>query len=146
MGLIIELLQVLGPIKEVTTCLKGSKYTTYSLKYRLIQSLKKRFKLQRVLSDNELLNFDSEEDIFDSIEFEEENNQIQNKNINIPVNTNKLLNQVKKNMYQALCHYFPTPSSEKFLSALLDPRCKKLDDIDHSIYLDAKNKLYELTR
>ena len=39
--LIIELLQVLGPIEEVTTCLGGSKYTTHSLLYRLIQSLKK---------------------------------------------------------------------------------------------------------
>ena len=40
-SLIIELLQVLGPIEEVITCLRGFKYTTYSLKYRLIQSLKK---------------------------------------------------------------------------------------------------------
>jgi len=47
-------------------------------------------------------------------------------------------------MYKALCHYFPIPPSEKLLSALLDPRCKKLDDFDHSIYLDVKNKLYEL--
>jgi hAT family C-terminal dimerisation region len=47
-------------------------------------------------------------------------------------------------MYQALCHYFPIPPSEKLLSALLDPRCKKLDDFDHSTYLDVKNKLCEL--
>ena len=31
--LIIELLQVLGLIEEVTTCLRGSNYTTHSLLY-----------------------------------------------------------------------------------------------------------------
>ena len=31
--LIIELLQVLGTIEEVTTCLGGSKYVTHSLLY-----------------------------------------------------------------------------------------------------------------
>ncbi len=34
--LIIELLQVLGSIEEVTTCLGGSNYTTHSLLYWLI--------------------------------------------------------------------------------------------------------------
>lgn len=135
--LIIDLLQVLGPIEEVTTCLGGSKYTTHSLLYRLIQGLKKRFKPQRVLSVNEL-DFDSEEDTF------EDNVESENHNINTPVNTYNILNQVKKSMYQALCHYFPIPSSEKLLSALLDPRCKKLDDFDHSTYLDVKSKLCEL--
>jgi hypothetical protein len=114
--LIIELLQVLGPIEEVTTCLGGSKYTTHSLLYRLIQSLKKRFKLHRVLNNE--LNFDTDDDVFenDDIEYEnqeecvEENNQIK---INLPVNTNNILNQVKKNMYQAHCYYFPTPAPEE---------------------------------
>jgi hypothetical protein len=139
--LIIDLLQVLGPIEEVTTYLGGSKYITHSLLYRLIQSLKKRFKPQRLLN-NEELDFNSEDDIFDYGEFE--NQDIESNNIDLPVNTDNIVNQVKKNMYQALNHYFSTPSSEKFLSALLDPRCKRLDDIDYSIYLDVKNKLYEL--
>ena len=34
--LIIELLQVLGSIEEVTTCLEDSNYTTHSLLYWLI--------------------------------------------------------------------------------------------------------------
>lgn len=144
--LIIELLQVLGPIEEATTCLGGSKYTTYSLLYRLIESLKKRFKLN-VTSNNEL-DFDTEDDIFEELEnqeeFNNENNQTQKEKINIPVNTNNLLDQVKKNIYQALCHYFPTPSTEKLLSALLDPRCKKLEDFDYSIRLEVENKLHEL--
>ncbi len=148
--LIIELLQVLGPIEEVTTCLGSSKYVTHSLLYRLIQNLKKRFKLH--ITTNDELNFDAQNDIFEDNMIEPENqekcnkkdNQTQNMKINMPVNTNNLLNQVKKNMYQALCHYFPAPPPEKLLSALLDPRCKKLEDIDHLTHLEVKDKLHEI--
>ena len=153
--LIIELLQVLGPIEEVTTCLGGSNYTTHSLLYWLIQGLKKRFKLYKV-SNNEL-DFNTEcDDVFENNEFDniesenqeeysdEDGQQTQKVKINTPVNTNNLLNQVKKNMYKALCYYYPTPSSEQLLSALLDPRCKKLEFVDFSTRLDVENKLREL--
>src|SRR4051812_11322189 len=107
--LIIELLQVLGPIEEVTTCLEDSKYTTHSLLYWLIQSLKKRFKLHRVLNNE--LNFDTDDDVFenDDIEYEnqeecvEKNNQIK---INLPVNTDNILNQVKKHVSGTLLLFF----------------------------------------
>lgn len=144
--LIIDLLQVLGPIEEATTCLGGSKYITHSLLYRLIENLKKRFKPNR--NDRIELDFNTEDDIFDDnfeFEYQEEfNNEENEENINTPVNTNNLLNQVKKNIYQALCHYFPIPSSEKLLSTLLDPRCKKLEDFDYSVRLDVESKLREL--
>ena len=123
--LIIELLQVLGPIEEVTTYLGGSKYTTHSLLYRLIQGLKKRFRLQN--TSNVELDFNTEYDAFEDNEFddigsenqEEHNNenrqQTQKSKIDTPVNTNNLLNKVKKNMYKALCHYYPTPPPEQLL-------------------------------
>lgn len=141
--LIIELLQVLGPIEEVTTCLGASKYVTYSLLFRLIQRLKQRFRLNRIINDE--LNFEDDDDVFDNDDVDFENQEDNNQhNINTPVDTTNLLNTVKKNMYQALCYYFSTPSIEKLLSALLDPRCKKLEDIDTSIRLDVENKLREL--
>lgn len=140
--LVIELLQVLGPIEEVTTCLGGSKYVTYSLLFRLIQSLKKRFRSNRV-TNNEL-DFE-EEDVFNNDDFDFENQEDSNQyNINTPVDTTNLLNVVKKNMYQALCYYFPSPAPENLLSALLDPRCKKLEEIDNSTRLNVENKLHEL--
>jgi hypothetical protein len=145
-NLIIELLQVLGPIEEATTCLGGSKYVTHSLLYRLIENLKKRFKPNKNDRISNELDFNTEDDIFDEFEYQEEFNNDQNDqdNINIPVNTYNLLNQVKKNIYQALCHYFPIPSSNKLLSTLLDPRCKKLEDFDYLVRLDVENKLREL--
>lgn len=140
---IIDLLQVLGPIEEVTTCLGGSKYVTYSLLFRLIQSLKQRFRLNRTINNE--LNFEEEDDVFDNddVDFENQEDSDQH-NINTPVDTINLLNLVKKNMYQALCYYFPTPTFEKLLPALLDPRCKKLEDFDNSIRLNVENKLREL--
>ena len=66
--LIIELLQVLESIEEVTTCLRSSNYTTHSLLYWLIQGLKKRFKPYKV-SNNEL-DFNVEcDDVFENNEF-----------------------------------------------------------------------------
>ena len=51
---------------------------------------------------------------------------------------------MKKNIYKALCYYYPTPSSEQLLSALLDSRCKKLEFVNFLICLDVENKLREL--
>ena len=141
--LIVELLQILGPLEEATTCLGGSKYITYSLLFRLIQSLKKRFMPNRVVNNE--LNFEEEEDVFDNDDFDFENQEDSNQyNINTPVDTTNLVNVVKKNMYQALCYYFPPPTPENLLSTLLDPRCKKLEDIDNSTRLNVENKLREL--
>jgi hypothetical protein len=74
--LIIDLLQVLGPIEEVTTCLGGSKYVTYSLLFRLIQSLKQRFRLNRTINDE--LNFEEEDDVFNNDDFDFENQEDSN--------------------------------------------------------------------
>jgi hypothetical protein len=143
--LIIELLQVLGPIEEATTCLGGSKYTTHSLLFLLIEKLKKLFKPNNNDRSYELDFNTDDDDIFENFEFEyQEFNNDDEDNVNTPVNTNNLLNQVKKNIYHALCHYFPIPLSDKLLSTLLDPRCKKLEDFDYLVRLDVENKLREL--
>ena len=93
-------------------------------------------------ANNDELNFNIEDNIFENDDIELENQEINS--INTPVNTNNLLNTIKKNMYQALCYYFPIPSTEKLLSAFFDPCCKKLDDFDNLIYRDVENKLREL--
>ncbi|GES97438.1 zinc finger BED domain-containing protein 1-like [Rhizophagus clarus] len=87
--LIIELLQVLGPIEEATTCLGGSKYTTHSLLYRLIESLKKRFKPNKNdRISNDKLDFNTEDDVFDEDnDFEFEFNNDENTQIQININT-----------------------------------------------------------
>ncbi|CAB5350312.1 unnamed protein product [Rhizophagus irregularis] len=46
--------------------------------------------------------------------------------INTPVDTYDLLDQIKKILYGALIHYFNPTSSEALLAALLDPRFKNL--------------------
>ena len=70
--LIIDFLQVLEQIKEVTTYLGGSKYVTYSLLFRLIQSLKQRFRSNRTINNE--LNFE-EEDVFDNDDVDFENQE-----------------------------------------------------------------------
>ncbi len=47
-------------------------------------------------------------------------------------------------MYKALCYYYPIPSSEQLLLALLNSHYKKLEFVDFSTRLNVENKLREL--
>ena len=141
--LIKDLLQVLGPFEEATTYLGGSFYATHSLLYRLIKNLKKKFaplsrerpRYDEINSTNDIFE-DLDEEPLDELEQsqkEQPEDKIQQDHytkINTPVNTYGLLNKVKKKIYDALCLYYPEPNPEKWISALLDPRCKALDFLD----------------
>ena len=62
-------------------------------------------------------------------------------NINIPQNTNCLVDKIKNALYIAMKQYYIIPSDEMILSAILDPRCKKLAFATHEQRIDAENKL-----
>jgi len=74
--LIQDLLQVLGPIEEVTTFLGGSFYVTHSIMNRLIKQLMQKFTPD--IEEPDTTNFDNYEDAF--INHEEVSSQHNNIN------------------------------------------------------------------
>ncbi|CAI2188094.1 14150_t:CDS:2, partial [Funneliformis geosporum] len=71
-------------------------------------------------------------------------NQQRQMKLNTSVNTAGLLNKVKKNIYISLCYNYPEPTSQEWISALLDPQCKSLDSLDITTRLMVKNTLRNL--
>ncbi|UZO15173.1 uncharacterized protein OCT59_006606 [Rhizophagus irregularis] len=64
-----------------------------------------------------------------------------NREINTPINTRNILDQVKKNLYDAMIHYFNPASSEALLAVLLDPHFKKLQSFTPDQKQVAENEL-----
>ncbi|CAG8683391.1 12307_t:CDS:2, partial [Funneliformis caledonium] len=62
-------------------------------------------------------------------------------NINFPQDTDGLVDKVKNALYIAMERYYNIPVDEIILSALLDPRCKKLTFANHDQRINAENKL-----
>jgi len=102
---------------------------------RLIKQLMQKFTPD--IEEPDTTNFDNYEDAF--INHEEVSSQ--HNNINRPLETAGLLKKVKKRLYEALLHYFPDPSGDEWLSALLDPRSKSLDFLDSYDKLEAEQYL-----
>ncbi|GBC46886.2 zinc finger BED domain-containing protein 4-like [Rhizophagus irregularis DAOM 181602=DAOM 197198] len=60
--------------------------------------------------------------------FDEENqDEIPNDDINKPVNTYGLINEIKSILYTNLIKYYPTITTDALISPILDPRFKSLD-------------------
>ena len=142
--LLQELIIVLTPFEQATRHLGREKYITHSIMYPLIKEIKRQLlsssNLSNISSPPNELNFEDVEEVFVLItEVEEsENNEIdqnnhnQNKqnriNLNQPLNTKDMLDQVKKNLYDAMCFYWQFLSEDYMLSAILDPRIKRVND------------------
>src|SRR5256714_11030623 len=55
------------------------------------------------------------------------NNQTENKiDLNKPLETEDILNEVKKNLYNSMCYYWECTTDDNLLSTILDPRVKSM--------------------
>jgi hypothetical protein len=133
-----NLVDLLSILEEATTILGGSNYVTLSLMYPTISELKNHFSSNNNNTENiDLTNnttiFDNEEEEEDYFE-ESDNNtdEIVNPithhriNINQPMSTEGIINQVKSIISQALDKYWDVPSEIGLKAAYLDPRFKNL--------------------
>jgi hypothetical protein len=109
----------LSAFAEATTELGGSKYVTSSLHARLIIEI---IKILRTSSQYTPV-IDDEDDAF----HEEIQDEAPNDDINRPVNTYGLIDEIKSILYTNLIKYYPTITTEVLISSILDPRFKSLD-------------------
>ncbi len=125
---------------NATDYLKGSKYCTYSSINPAIIELTKLVH-PALINNSNLTDIDFNKTIN---AFEEVSELDRDKEINIPVNTYNLLEQIKKNLYEALIHYFDSTSPEALLVAFLDPCFKKLQSFTQDQKQDAKYELQKV--
>ncbi len=134
--LIHDLKEILTYFAEAIDYLGGSKYCTYSSINPTITLI--MMKICPLTNSTINFNLDEIGDAFDEI-LELERDET---NINTPIETQGLFDQIKKNLYKALIHYFNPTSSEALLAALFDPRFKKLKFAMQEQKKDAENELY----
>jgi hypothetical protein len=150
--LLQELILILGPFEEATRYLGGEKYITYSIMNPIIKQIKTLL-LSSISSPTStsptssfntpeiLQEIEAADDVFviiEEVEIQENevivnnnNNQTQNKiNLNRPFETKDVLDNVKKNLYNAVCHYWNFTSDDNLLSTILDPRIKSMGKKD----------------
>lgn len=133
--LLVDLKEILSLFAEATTELGGSKYVTNSLRVRILIEIIKT--LTTNSSDNSI-DIDEQEDAF-----EDEENQ-GNFNINEPVLTFGLLDEVKSKLYKNLKKYYPTLTTETLIPSILDPRFKSLDFAFEEQKFKTEQHLHEL--
>jgi len=153
--LLQELILVLGPFEEATCYLGGEKYSTYSIMNPIIKEIKNLLLSNSSSSSRsisppstsissfntpeifqEIENADDVFVIIEEVEIQEneaivkkKNNQIQSKiDLNKPFETKDVLNEVKKNLYNAMCHYWNFISDDILLLTILDPRIKTMEN------------------
>ena len=121
-SLILDLTEILSHFADATDYIGGSKYCTYSSMNPTIIEIIKQVRLSLSNNNNfSNINLDKTADAFGDVSELEKDREI-----NMPVNTHNLLDQIKKNLYDAMIHYFNPISFEALLAALLDPCFKKL--------------------
>src|SRR6266540_620725 len=98
--LLRDLIPILGPFEEVTRYLGGSNYSTHSIMKPLITK------------------------IIDNLKPESESSTT---NIDRPMQTSEILEEVKKTLYYAMLFYWKKDRMISYLPSILDPRIKKLD-------------------
>ena len=101
-SLILDLTEILSHFADTTNYLGGSKYCTYSsMNSTIIEIMKHVYPSSR--NNSNLINMDVDKtaDAFGEISKLEKDREI-----NIPVNTHNLLDQIKENLYNALIYYF----------------------------------------
>src|SRR5581483_4165719 len=143
--LLQELILVLGPFEEATCYLGGEKYSTYSIMNPIIKEIKNLLLSNSSSSSRsisppstsissfntpeifqEIENADDVFVIIEEVEIQEneaivkkKNNKIQSKiDLNKAFETKDVLNEVKKNLYNAMCHYWNFISDDILLSTI----------------------------
>lgn len=120
--LLIDLKEILSLFAEATTELGGSKYITNSLRVRMLIEI---IKTLTTSSLDNYINVDEQEDAFENDE--ENQNSTSNFNINEPVLTFGIFDEVKSKLYSNMKKYYPTLTTEPLIPSILDPRFKSLD-------------------
>ena len=118
--LLDELCNILAPFEKATRDFSGSTYVTLSQMIPIITNLTnslKPFSLyeEHEEPDDKTINSDSEESLI---------NQQAEMDYN---NISEVLENVKKNIYESLKHYWAMPNEFGMIAALLDPRYKDLN-------------------
>jgi len=145
-----ELILILGPFEEATRYLGGEKYITYSIMSPIIEQIKNllltpnsrsptptsptstspitSFNTPEILQEIE--NADNVFVLIEEIEMQENDTVKKNNNnkidLNTPFENKEILDEVKKNLYNAMCYYWNFTSDDSLLSTILDPRVKSM--------------------
>ena len=135
--LILDLTEILSRFADATDYLGGSKYCTYSSINPTIIELMKW--VRPASYNNNSIDTNMIDRTIDA--FGEVSEPAEKEKIDMPVETHNLLNQIKKDLYEALIHYFDPMSSEALLAAILDPRFKKLTSFTQSQKQEAEYQL-----
>ncbi len=147
--LLQELILVLGPFEEATKYLGGEKYVTHSIMHPIIKEIKRILLLSTTSTsistsptlDEILLEIENADDVFvviEEVEIQEsiskkDDNQKKNKfDLNKPLETQNKLDEVKKNLYNAMCFYWEFLPEEYLISTILDPRIKCMNEEDEN--------------
>ena len=135
--LLKQLTKILQPFYDATKLLGGEKYATASFMYYVVATLQ----IKVILKEVEVIDLTNDnDDAFDDVELEDDNdnnviimNESANKKRKIkikdPLNCEGKEEEVKRNLYHLLCHYWENPAKEEMISALLDSRVKGLNFI-----------------
>lgn len=134
--LLVDLTEVLSIFADVTTELGGSNYVTSSLCVRMLIEI---IKTLTTRSSNQQTYIDEQEDAFDETSEEE------NQDINKPVITFGLLDEVKSKLYMNMKKYYPTlTTAEALTPSILDPRFKSLDFVASEQKIMTEQHLHQL--
>ena len=149
MGSFTELIIILSPFEKATCYLNEKKYITYSIMAPIIKQIKNLLLFSNSLSNlsiitspvfntpeifQEMKNADDVFIVIEEVEIQENenivnrnNNQTENKiDLNKPLETEDILNEVKKNLYNSMCYYWECTTDDNLLSTILDPRVKSM--------------------
>ncbi|GBC04852.1 hypothetical protein RclHR1_00590038 [Rhizophagus clarus] len=127
-----QLTKILQPFYDATKLLGGEKYATASFMYYVVATLQ----IKVIPKEVEVVDLTNDDDAFDDdIEFEDGDDDdviiMQNTKRKIkiknPLNCEGKEEEVKRNLYHLLHHYWENPAKEGMISALLDPRVKSLN-------------------
>jgi hypothetical protein len=139
--LLSQLIEVFKPIEEATEWLGGQKYCTLSSIYPIIQALKYDYISYSIEVDEDLeMDIDEREKEGETDEDGTEEDEtdmsddepIRNRNLqgvtahDDKPNINRIINLVRKSIYNALFNYFDSPPDAVLIASLLDPRFKKM--------------------
>ena len=158
--LLQELILVLGPFEEATKYLGGEKYVTHSIMHPIIKEIKRILLLSTTSTsistsptlDEILLEIENADDVFvviEEVEIQEsiskkDDNQKKNKfDLNKPLETQNKLDEVKKNLYNAMCFYWEFLPEEYLISTILDPRIKCMNEEDENEAEEILRKKYD---
>jgi hypothetical protein len=115
--LLDELCNILAPFEKATRDFSGNTYVTLSQMFPIITNL-----------TNSLEPFDNDlhEEVYDDKTVGSDSDENQQINYN---NITEVLNNIKKNIYMGLKHYWAMPNEFGIMATLLDPRYKDLSFI-----------------